>query len=504
MPTPTDGKTKSAGQKWTETYGNTLCTMAGSLGMPVEELALLVAGIMGNLSGPGAGLVGASGRRISPGFSILAIGHPDHRFRRAADHLLGPALSIQDLLRTWALRSHRGYADLYCFGVTDVKALGELPRGSLHDRCVNMLQASVDDLKDGDAIADHWDAAPSGLFHEPGCESITNGRLPGPRHRPSFVFTTSDASRLEEMLTETMDQCVYLVDQSGGFFRGSFVKNPKQGNRALAEFAQHLGGTDIVVPRLHASQGYGRFHRSRVGFLAALPFKELAEMTEGLDGAPQQVLSHSILWKPTWRKPMCFGPDWGDRAWKAYKAAVLTVVNSRIERHGPVLSLRKEEGAALERVEHALLCEMDGQPEAIRRSLGSFGNLVPQLAWAFLLLRQSAADTWWLKAAEATARHALGRHVSLLNEAANCAQRERAAHHAEKIADVLQEKGPCGTRELQRSIFRLKQTEVRAALEVLQRANRVILDESTQRYRLGASRPVVLAMQETESKTPAA
>jgi hypothetical protein len=473
---------------WTETFGNTLCVLSLHLGIPPEEVALIVAGIMGNLSGPAAGVVGASSRRVPPGFSLLSVGEPDFRSARLLDYLLAPALGIQDVLRNNALRAHRPSVDLHCFGPGDVTEIESLRRtlGGIRDRCLTMLAAAEADVQRSDQISPGWDTPldPAGpcLWGE-GEDRLLNERLPGPKHRPSFIFTTSDVSRIDELLAETMDQHVFLVDSSGGFFRGTFHQSCKHGNEALARFARILSGADVSVPPLHPLQGYGRYQRAGIRFLASVSGEALAEMAGSREAAPQQVLSNAILWRPTWRSIREVGPDHGLSAWAALKHAMLNVVNYRISRSGPSFRATKEEASALERIETRLYAEMDRQPEAFRPALRCFSSIVPALFWAFSLL-QREKDDWAMRATEATAFHALRKHTELLVSAINQAKQERLTRTAERIIAVLLEKGDCGTRELQRSIFRCKRDELAPALELLVRTARIGIDQGTRRYRI--------------------
>lgn len=473
---------------WTETFGRSLCILSKSLGMSPQDVALLAAGVMGNISGPAAGLVGASGRRIPPGFNLLFAGTRDCRFRRAAEHLLGPALGMQDFQRENALRGHPLLTDLHKFGPSKIAELAGLGRSfGAYERALEILKAADGDLKLSDAITPNWDKLPDAggvTFSAERSDKILTDRLPGPRHRPSFIFETSDATRLDEMLAETMDQHLFLIDPTEGFFRGSFLKSMEHGNRAIARLAQHLGGTDVVVPPLHPLQGYGRFQRSRVRFLASLALPRLAEVVGSCEVPHSQVLAQSVLWCPARRVLACHGPAMGAEAWGVYKTALLHVVNARIARRGPVISLLPSDCEQLERAEHELIGEMDQQPASIQPFLGAFSHMIPQLLWAFMLLRQSAEPQWCLKAAVATAHHALKGHVALLHQAIHQVHTQRMARRGERILEVLENKGPCSSRDLQRSLFRGKQSEVTSALEWLLNEKRISFHEQTKQYRL--------------------
>jgi hypothetical protein len=306
------------------TYGETISTMATRFGMPPQEMGLVIAAILNNLSGPHAALLGPD-RRIPLGINLLAVSFADHRLRRALDNLLGSATGLQDLQREEALRGHRGMTDLRRFGAANPEKFA--PHGLVHhldSRKNEMLKVCADDLNGGKIFASNWDVLPgANQMQRPGDHAtyLLNERLPGTRHHPSFFFTTNDASQWRECLAETMDQHALFFDPSEGLFRGSFLKSAKAGRQALAELVLALAGEDVAIPRIHPQQGYGLYHRSAVRIMAITPSEALAGMVQSEEGSLRQLLSQCVLWPPTWLPLSSRGPKLGKQAWETYKDA---------------------------------------------------------------------------------------------------------------------------------------------------------------------------------------
>jgi hypothetical protein len=260
-----------------QTYGETILTMAQRLGMAPQQMALLIAAVLNNVSGPDAGLIESDGRRMLRGINLLAIGHADHRLMRTIEHILQPAVFMQDFLRREALRGHRSLTDEYRFGApTPKKPSPYDPAHPLGARTKEMFRATARQLDGLDEIPANWEDLPGA--NQPsragdGVDHLLEDRLPGAKHHPSFLFTTSDASKLHQFLGETMDGHALFWDPSGSFFRGSFLASEKVGNQALAELVFSLRGRRSPLRRYIPSKGMAVSSAQRSGSWPSSPLR---------------------------------------------------------------------------------------------------------------------------------------------------------------------------------------------------------------------------------------
>ncbi len=462
---------------WVETFGETLCAMSASVGVKVKDMALLVSSVMGNLAGPLAGFQSDSGRKIKPGYSLLITGSTSPGGKRALDEVIAPALEIQNALRLQAQSQHRPILDQYTFGVPNQIHSDSQWRDHLYERSLNVKQVMIEDLSAGDGMIRGWRELDDETFIDADAQRkhrLLNSRIPGIRYRPSLLHSTNDVTDLEAKLLDSFDHHVLLLDTTGSFFRGSFMKGAKQGNQAMAYFAAALSGMDIKVPPLHPNQGHGMYQNAKARFIASIPVEDLADAIDD-HSSERGFVGQSILWNPQPVPIHVCGQAW----WQPLVKQTERIINDRILRRKSILTASPAHTKELVRVDNEIRDRLAGSTDQL---LGAFDSLVYKLLWAFLLLDDSKGSSWPVLAAEATAKYALNCHLAILDDCRTQSSDRSLDLVAQKLILALESKGALTPREMQRSISRGKQPEITVAVDRLLKQNRIVQEPDSNRY----------------------
>ncbi len=463
--------------RWVETYGEEICAMSLATGTKVKDTALLIAAVLGNLAGATAGLLHHSGRILPPGYNLLALDSAMLTTKRALDEVIAPALEIQNALRVQAQSQHRPILDQYTFGTPNQIHSDSQWRDHLYERSLNVKEAMIEDLNAGDGMIRGWRELDDETFIDADAQRkhrLLNSRIPGIRYRPSLLHCTNDVMDLEAKLLNSFDHHVLLLDTSGSFFRGSFMKGAKQGNQAMSYFAAALNGMDIQVPPLHSNQGCGMYQHAKAHFIASMSVEDLADAVDD-DSSERGFLGQSILWNPQSVPIQACGQAW----WQPLIRQTEKIINGRILRKKSILTVSPAHTKELVRVDNEIRDRLAGSPDQL---LGAFDSLVYKLLWAFLLLDDSKGSAWPILAAEATAKYALNCHLAILDDCRTQSSDRRLDLVAQKLIIALESKGALTPREMQRSISRGKQPEITGAVERLLKQNRIVQEPDSNRY----------------------
>ncbi|RBP35668.1 hypothetical protein DES53_12036 [Roseimicrobium gellanilyticum] len=482
-----DCSNKTQLRPWIETFGNHLCGMSCTLGLPVEEVALCVAGVLANVTGPLSGLVTKGGAGISQGVNLISVGELSHRSQRLAEHLFRPLHSLQDFMRHAAHRTSRVWGDMYLSGPESLKtwreALAVRPT-EIHTRLVQMLEATVNDLNAGDTLPMGWDSPVDPMPSHDGkhTEMLLRERVPGVRHLPSFVLRPGSLNELPGMMADVVEQHAFVLDPEGRLFEQNDADGAKWGSHARY-LSQLMGGKDVPMPRLHQDQGNGKLVRGRIALFSSLSPERVAEILgEAGAGTEKPVLEEAILWAPSECKVRPLQSGGTQAVWGTYKGILERLVNDRAARKGTIVQHSPHLMHQLEELDAEMVRLLDATPPELRRYMRPFAALVQKLSWAFTVL---GIDEGRLsKAVQATTAYAVERHVALLKAAFAQVQVQRAARFARQIQSILKAKGPCNARTLQRSIFQSRRSDIDAGLERLMSAGQVVYLQTKREYHI--------------------
>lgn len=472
---------------WTETFGNTICVYSRYLGLTPVETALFMANTLCNLSGGFAALAdGMTHYRIG-GFSIVLVGAADHRYQRLLDMLMGPVKSIQAYLRECALRLSRSVVDGHAFGpVNGLAGLRDLPRDDAYDQFLRTWDASVQAVKHGPAVPPQWEERDFGMYfgNIGELETALLSRIPGVHHRPTILHLTNDLNRLDQIWDEVFDRRLLVVDTAGGFFRGTFSKGSAVGNRALLHLATLLAGKDVEVGKLHPEQGYGTLQQAQVRVLTSSRESDIADMLSmEADSARPSLLQEMLLVSPSWKPIQVLeDPAWFAQGQKVYREALLEVINHRIWLSGPVQKWARNDMARIWATEGQFINSLQEDAPDLGEYTRVLAQMVPQLAWAFSLLKKEEEAFCCVKAAGIVAHHAATVHLKQLRACFQVAKSAQIHRLESRIVRNLANKGPSTRRDIQRSLFGCKQGELAGALDGLLSNGTLAFDGQSQRF----------------------
>ena len=478
----------SPASPWTETFGNILCGMSYTLGLPVEEVALCVSSVAANITGPLSGVGTKGGAGVAAGINLLALSEGSHRSQRLAQYLFHPLFVVQDFMRHSAHRTSKLWGDLYLSGPTTLKAWREsldARPNEIHSRLIELQDATVKDLKAGDCLPYGWDS-PMEPMNDPSGkhpEMVLRERAPGLRVLPSFLLRPGSLGELPAMMTDVPDQHAFIVDIQGRLFRDSGAEESGKTATWLRHLAQLMGGKDMPMPQMHADQGHGKLVRGRAALFSLMSLERAAEfLSEEGDAAAHLVMEESLLWKPTWMSVRALPDSLAPQVWAHYKDFLERLVNDRAARKGTIVQCNESVRRSLESLDAEIVHLLDSTDTQTRRYLRPFGSLMQKLFWALDLF--GVRDAQLPAAVKATVTHALARHTSLLGEALSQVEAQRAARFAKQIQSVLKAKGPCSARALQRSIFQSKRSDIDVGLDRLLSTGQVVYLPAKREYHI--------------------
>lgn len=478
----------SPASPWTETFGNTLCGMSCTLGMPVEEVALCAASVAANITGPLSGIGTKGGTGVAAGINLVALTKGSHRSQRLAEYLFHPLFAVQDFMRHSAHRTSKMWGDLVLSGPSTLKAWRELLEvrpNEVHGRLIEVQDATVKDLKAGDTLPMGWDSTmdpmPDVTGNHP--EMVLRGRTPGLRVLPSFILRPGSLGELSAMMGDVPDQHAFIVDLQGRLFHDCCAEEGGKKAAWMRSLAQLMGGKDMPMPQMHADQGHGKLVRGRAVLFSLMSLERAAGfLSEEGDGAAHLVMEESLLWKPTWRGVRPLPDSLAPQVWAHYKNILERLVNDRAARKGTVMQCSEAVRRSFEIIDSEIVQMLDSTGAQIQSYLRPFGSLAQKLFWALNLFGIEEARL--SAAVKATVTHALGQHVSLLREALSQVETQRAARFAKQIQSVLKAKGPCSARALQRSIFQSKRSDIEVGLDRLLSTGQVAYVQAKREYHI--------------------
>jgi hypothetical protein len=199
--------------------------------------------------------------------------------------------------------------------------------------------------------------------------------------------------------------------------------------------------------------------------------------------AGRGLLAEAVLWTPGWCSLRALPDGFASTVRARYKGVLERIVNDRAGHVGTVISMKSSSPRELELLDIEVTSALDEVSPGVRRYMRPFASLATKLYWAFRVLGLEAIAS---KAAKATVMHAMRSHADLIQKALSQAEIQRVEQLAKRIKTVLRQKGPCTARQLQRSIFQSKQSDIETGLERLLSNGQIVFAQAKREYHVPA------------------
>lgn len=443
-----------------------------------------MAGVLGNIAGPYAGLVDSTGGRVRPHLNLVYTGTQTPRWQMLENRLFQPLRKRADWLRQSASTQSRTLNDRCVFGSYGEKdntksnvrhqfwlnepdaKLNEVQRLAITSRGLPMDQFNESDLMRGDRC----------LSRE-----IDPVRLsPGPAHLPSYFFDGLALSQTSSALNESIHREPFLCHPSGGIFDLLNERCTKDEPLAL-ELTEWLRGKDTQFAALHPDQGHGTFEHARVHLWAALSLERIgATLHEGKSNW-KTLFSQCLLCEPS---------TWGDRqavhhdvaeAWQHFDSKVQDILAYRC--FGSIdVQMRLRVGDKADSTywdwQYKYLDRLAQISASNPAYINQFHDLPSRLLWAFMLFSKKGEEAWAMKAAFNTALDAARKHHQLIQQAELKHADQLALKAIEQVTAILKQKGPIKLRDMQRSCNNRSAGYFKPALTLMQQQGRLRIDEA--------------------------
>lgn len=471
--------------------GDTVAHLADFHGLLIEDLAIAVAAVLGNIGGPRAGLKDHSGRRIEPGINVLQLSSRNPRETALLDQLLHPLRTVQRSLRERARQLPAKLVNAFTFGFDD--PLGALPKGILSGdeswqrelRCREELQRVLE--HGGSKCSDNdVEIGRVGTLENDG--ELTRTRRETFLLHPTFLVEGICCKHMSASLADTFERQAFVFDPKGVFFEslGGRGRSRQEESWFVAGL---LKGVDIPYERHSPAQGHGTLERSRVRLWSCLKDEELDRLAQ-IDESPAfGMVDQCLCWQARRAKGVVFDPHGFQGAWRTYCKAVREVMNARAGGRGPVYELNPNQLKRYADLQGHYLDELECVASGFTMSLSEFHDLPARVAWALIHINGGAAQQGFLSSAFHVAHCAVRQHVSLVSEARERSRSLGLRKVMDSLVAALERHGECPQRKLLRSLSVQRKEVVLPALQTLISDGRVVQSES-RRYRLvpGAGR----------------
>lgn len=467
--------------------------MAAWSGLHPADVALGIAGVLGNIAGPHAGLVDVAGGRVHPHLSLLSTGAEKPRWRMLEDRLFQPLRKRADWLRQRASSQSRILSDRYVFGNH-----GDSTAARMKSPAPFWLKQPDDDHSTIQQLIITSTGLPAGQFSEnellspvyyPGRDGDIVRRTPGSSHLPSFFFEGITLTQITSALNESIHREALLLYPSGGIFHGF---NPRCSNEdGLAyEMTSWLDGRDTRFEPLHPDQGHGTFERARVHLWAAISFDRIGETLHDDKSDWKQIYKRCLICEPSAWKPPELHEQNAARAWQRYDNNVQDLLERRC--FGSIqdqkrLRIHPSAESRYRNLQNQHLDQLGKFSDPNYDFVSQFHDLPARLLWVFMLFGTPKDPAWKLTAAFDTAFYAVQKHDQLLKRAHQLHAAHLATKAIEQVISILRQKGPLKLRDIQRSCNNRSAAYFTPVLNLMQQQGRLRVDEEKRLHLIAQS-----------------
>ncbi|WP_395730444.1 hypothetical protein [Prosthecobacter sp.] len=474
-------------------YGARIEGIAIEYSLHPVDVAIGIAGVLTNIAGPHAGLVDSCGGRVKPHLSLLRIGSTASRLHLLERRLFHPLRTRANWLRQSASSHSRRLADMWTFP-SGAPPSGGMKHGGLpaffHQRKENANEGQEKLFLERGLDSQVFDEARltgSMMYFGLGGNPVRSS--PGAVHLPSFFFEGISLDKVATALNETIHREALLLMPAGGVF-DPFHKLSTKDEALVRNLVALLRGRDVEFAPLHPDQGPGTFEHTRVNLWAAMTLERLGDTLQDESSPWNALYDQCLLWDGSTGTATLDKEYKAVEAWRHYDH----LVNDLLERRcfGPMqmqsrLPIPPDYQQMFQRTQNEYLALLEEALPRDSSQVVQFCDLPERLMWVFLLFRDDRESFWCGKAAFTTALYAAKMHANMLKQAREMYTVRNLLKSAEKVTSILNRKGPCKVRGLQRSCNKQSADSFKPALNLLQQQGRVRVDPDNRFQLIGQS-----------------
>lgn len=463
-------------------FGPHISGIANWCGLHPADVALGIAGVLGNIAGPYAGLVDVNGGRVNPHLSLLFSGPSSPRWQMLENRLFQPLRKRTDWLRQRASSQSRKLSDRFVFGDYESlidKKVKESPLIWLRDFSVEHEKKQHLTITGSGLPRNQFDENElmSQFFYH-GRDGDPVRHSPGVSHLPSFVFERIALSKISAALNESIHRDAFVVAPTGGIFAGHEPRAPKHDDQAH-ELAALMEGRDTRFEPLHRDQGYGTFEHAKVHLWATIPLERIGETLHDDKSVWRQLYKQCLLCAPSEWKPSDARQYNVAQAWRRFDQNVQDVMERRCFggiQHQARLGMDPQEESRYWHLQNLYLERLGEYTGPDPGCTAQFHDLPGRLLWTFKQFYTKGEPGWTLNAAFNVACYAVKQHGHLLKLAHEKYTALLALRAIEQVTHILQSKGPLKLRDIQRSCNNRTAGYFKPALSLMQQEGRLRID----------------------------
>ena len=442
------------------------------------DVALSIASVVANISGPYAGFVDPFGRKYHPHLNLVRIDGDSPNANNLEAALFEPLQKRLRWLRHAATCQSKLLSDRHTFGDHSVDQYQPL-QNSLHpwikDNDHRLAQEQQEMLSLNYLPRQEFNEMALVKSHYLGSRRVPVRASPGISYLPTLMAEGVSVDQIGGALNEALHRQLFVFNPSGGIFNLASKKAVSDENTA-ANLCSVLQGRDLSFAPHHRDQGRGTLEFAKIQMVAKSTLLRIGGILQNPGSNWNEVIKTCLLWEGAPWKPPTIPVNALMAAWQSYEQVIQELIELRCfnpnhaqkrlslpqDCNQSYIKLRMEYSKALQAVKG-----VDGNFTA------QFFDLPERLLWVFMQFHQEHEPFWCVQTAFYSAVYAIRKQQQLLHKARTTLAKENATKSMAAVTAILRDKGPCNVRQMQRSTKNRAASFFKTGISILEKEGRV-------------------------------